>query len=137
MAWHGEIGLASRGIRFLHNVGLDDIGNQQQNSKPLVLYVEKLKGLPRKLGKPFFVSPVTLFKRTREWIDYGFPPQHQYTFANCEPKDAQVADAAGWMERYAEQFEGRLPPILMSKGQSLQTRLSAIKGWLTKRLIAH
>ena len=107
VAWGDRISVTGQ-IRFLHNVGLDDIGNQQQNSQPLVLYVENLNGLPRKVGKPFFVSPVTLFKRTREWIDYGFPPQHQYTFANCEPKDAQVADAAGWMERYAEQFEGRL-----------------------------
>ncbi len=107
LTWGECVTLTGR-VRFLQNVGLEEISNQQSGTRPLILFVEKIEGGAKKKPEPFFVSPVVMFKREKEWIDYGYPPQHQYTFVNCEPTEAQLSDAAGWMERYAAQFEGEL-----------------------------
>ncbi len=92
LTWGECVNLTGR-VRFLQNVGLEEIGNQLNRTRPLILLVEKIEGGAKKKPEPFFVSPVVMFKREDERNDNRYPPQHQYTFVNCEPTEAQLSDA--------------------------------------------
>jgi len=94
-------------VRYLQDAGLDDIAPSVHHARPLVLFVDTLRGVATgQLDEPILITPVALFNEDKDLSEL----QHerlQYTFVQCAAgTDAMIDDAADWITAYAAKHSG-------------------------------
>lgn len=114
VAWGDEVTIYGK-VRFLQDAGLDDTAAYVHHASPLIVFVEKIEGIPthREQTEDITISPVVLFDTTshdalavRQW---GSGKSYGYTFVYCEPQSGhELNTAAEWLETYAAKFDGRI-----------------------------
>jgi hypothetical protein len=90
-------------IRFLQDANLNDIAENVQGIRPLILFVEDLlPEVPPPGRDQFAISPVVLFDDKEDRYNT------QFTFAQCHASDSEIDLTVEWMEHYADRFSGRI-----------------------------
>lgn len=101
--WGDYCNLRGR-VRFLQEVGLNDIAASVRHARPLIVFIEELEGVTtHQAPEPILITPVVLFYVRGEYGDF------QYTFVNCNAgQDAELDTAGDWIERYAAKHGGQV-----------------------------
>lgn len=91
-------------VRFIQDAGLDDIAGAVHGARPLIVFVEELKGTKSLGGQNrAIIAPVVLF---------GTDHRHgmaQYSFVNCaDGSDADLDGAVEWFHKYATKYQGHV-----------------------------
>jgi archaellum component FlaC len=104
----GEQAVIEGRVRFLQDAGLDDTAASVHHARPLIVFVDKIKGVKAKEKlDPIIISPVALFESADS--NGSRFERAQYTFVQCPAgEDAQLDGAAEWIEKYAEKHSGRV-----------------------------
>jgi hypothetical protein len=108
VSWGDQVNLEGR-VRFLQDAGLDDIADRVHHARPLIVFVDELKGIvTRRSHEPIIITPVALFE-TEDSPAYGSDRETQYTFVHCAAgHDSELDAAADWIEKYATLHGGRV-----------------------------
>lgn len=108
VSWGDQVNLEGR-VRFLQDAGLDDIADRVHHARPLIVFVDELKGIvTRRSHEPIIITPVALFE-TEDSPAYGSNRETQYTFVQCAAgHDSELDAAADWIEKYATLHRGRI-----------------------------
>ncbi len=106
--WGDPVDIRGR-VRFLQDAGLHDTAARVQGVRPLIVFVEELKGATSRRGPgPIIISPVALF----ESVDSGsrYPEERaQYTFVQCAAgADSELDAAIDWIGKYVRKYDGRV-----------------------------
>jgi hypothetical protein len=108
VTWGDRVEILGR-VRFLQDAGLDDTASRVHHARPLIVFVDELRGLttPRS-REPIVITPVALFESGEEQSRYDYN-RTQYAFVHCAAGSDLELDAAGeWIEKYAIKFDGRV-----------------------------
>ncbi|HEX5720241.1 MAG TPA: hypothetical protein VF179_29065 [Thermoanaerobaculia bacterium] len=92
--WGDQVNLRGR-VRFLQDAGLDDTAAYVHHARPLIVFVEELKGMAtRRSREPIIITPVALFEAEDpdSWRSYD---KARYTFVQCLAGADSELDAAG------------------------------------------
>ena len=110
MNWGDRVSLEGC-VRFLQDAGLDDTAARVHHARPLIVFVDEMKGVAtRKSRDPIVITPVALFESNDPQArhSYGFG-KARYTFVQCAAgNDAELDSAVDWIEKYATKYSGRL-----------------------------
>lgn len=108
--WGDVVDIVGR-VRFLHDAGLTEIADAVHDTRPLIVFVDKiLKWRVPNLHNTVAITPVVLFGPARQQPDerrawYNRTPG--FTFVHCPAGDDKtVLRAAAWMEKYAARYHG-------------------------------
>ena len=106
--WGDRVNLRGQ-VRFLQEAGLDEIAGRVHHARPLIVFVDELKGVDtRRSDEPIIITPVALFE-TKDFPEYGDFPEAQYAFVPCAAgHDSELDAAADWIEKYAALHGGRV-----------------------------
>jgi hypothetical protein len=106
--WGNRVDLHGR-VRFLQEADLDDIADRVHHARPLIVFVDELKGVvTRRSHEPIIIAPVALFE-TKDSRAYRNYREAQYTFVQCAAgHDSELDAAADWIEKYATLHGGRV-----------------------------
>jgi hypothetical protein len=128
----GDTAILYGRVRFLQDVGLVDTAAHVHHASPLIIFVERINTLPirKQLKSTIIITPVALFDRKfHDSQDrYRRSSRLGYTFVqSAAGSDAELNNAAEWIESYAEKHSGRvitnfdeLSPILADAPLSYQ-----------------
>lgn len=108
LKWGDYVELRGR-VRFLHEVGLDDVAGSVHHARPLVVLVDEIKGskAARSLDR-IKITPVALFEPLDDSPNRGRGSLN-YTFVHCHAGSDSDLDMAGeWIEQYAKTYSGRV-----------------------------
>jgi hypothetical protein len=110
VSWGDHVNLQGR-VRYLQDAGLDDTAAYVHHARPLIVFVEELKGVAtRRSRRPIVITPVALFEE--EGPDsrrHRFDVKAQYTFVQClAGADTELDEAGDWIEKYARKYAGRV-----------------------------
>ncbi len=115
MAW-GDFAILTGQVRYLQDAELEDVARAVHHSRPLLIFVDKIKGVSKKHSdqSPIVLSPVVLFddgkssrKKAKRQPSWSFDPR--YTFVQfAAGGDRDVDEAASWLEQYATKHNGRI-----------------------------
>ncbi len=122
----GETANIKGPVKFLHDVGLDDVADSVHGARPLIVFVEALKPVRTQGAGTVVITPVVLFETDDE---YG---RTHYSFVQCSAgKDSDLDEAAEWIEKYSAKHSGRIitnfdqqRPILANAPLSYQKLLT-------------
>jgi hypothetical protein len=96
--WGDEVEIRGH-VGFLQDAGLDEIAAQVHHARPLIVFVDRLKGIRVANHQEIVITPVVLFETDKA----------NYTFVQCEAgSDSEEDAAADWIETYATKFNGRV-----------------------------
>jgi hypothetical protein len=106
--WGDQINLRGR-VRYLQDAGLEDTAASVHHARPLIVFVEEMKGVVTKQPHgPIVITPVGLFEASDSDATNIYN-QPQYTFVHCAAgPDAELDVAADWIEKYATKHSGRV-----------------------------
>jgi len=106
--WGDRVNLRGQ-VRFLQEAGLDEIAGRVHHARPLIVFVDELKGVDtRRSDEPIIITPVALFE-TKDFPEYGAFHEAQYAFVPCAAgHDSELDAAADWIEKYAALHGGRV-----------------------------
>jgi hypothetical protein len=121
----GEVANVRGPVRFLHDVGLDEVADSVHGVRPLILLVEALTPV-RAQTDTVVITPVVLFETDQKH------DRAQYAFVQCPAgSDSHLDGAAEWIEKYSAKHSGRIitnfdqqRPILANAPLSYQKLLS-------------
>jgi hypothetical protein len=104
--WGDQVDIVGR-VRFLQDAGLDVAAAGIHHTRPLIVFVDELKGMKtRPSVAPIVICPVALFETTRS--EYS-SDRAQYTFVSCAAGlDSELDNAADWIQKYATKYRGRV-----------------------------
>lgn len=106
--WGDQVVLDGR-VRFLQDAGLDDTAARVHHARPLIVFVDSLRGFKaRRSLRPSVITPVVLFEPidSQEHDPRG---RLHYTFVHCaEGQETEYDAAADWIEKYAKKHDGRV-----------------------------
>jgi hypothetical protein len=108
VSWGERVNIEGR-VRFLQDAGLDQIAAGVQGARPLIVFVDAIKGQKAKrTEEPIIIAPVALFAPAQSHTGSSYD-NAQYAFVQCEAgRDGDLDTAVEWIERYASKFSGRL-----------------------------
>jgi hypothetical protein len=99
-------------VRFLQDIGLEDTAASVHHASPLIIFVEKIEGVPKRqqLADPTIITPAVLFSgEDSSGARRNSRPEFGYTFIQCGATDTGELDEAGsWIESYAKKHGGRV-----------------------------
>jgi hypothetical protein len=109
----GDTAIVHGTVRFLQEAGLEDIAAYVHHASPVIIFVEKLEGLPsrRQSATPIVLTPVALFdqKSDESEVRGSLGGRFGYTFVHCVAGPGGGLDgAADWIEAYAARHRGRI-----------------------------
>ena len=103
--WGERVEITGR-VRFLQEVGLNEVAATVHDVRPVILFVERItrSGRPPQRTE---ITPIVLFDTANGNPD--FIDRAGYIFVNCEGgQEFSLDEAADWMNRYATKFNGRV-----------------------------
>lgn len=108
VSWGNQVSLEGR-VRFLQDAGLDDIADRVHHARPLIVFVDEMKGIAtRRSHEPLIITPVALFE-AEDTHTCDNHRETQYTFVQCAAgRDSELDAAADWIEKYATLHGGRV-----------------------------
>jgi hypothetical protein len=112
--WGEHVNVEGR-VRFLQDAGLYDTAVHVHHTRPLIVFVDKIKTVKakEKLG-PIIISPVELF----EGNSGSRYERAQYALVQCPAGKDEVLDEAGeWVKLYAKKHSGRSSRTSTSNGR--------------------
>jgi len=102
-------------VRFINDVGLDDVDAAVHHASPVLIFVDKIESVVKRhesVGR-LIITPVVLFsdgssdhaRKTR--LEWGGP--FGYTFVQVhDGSDSELSDAEGWLQAYALKYHGKV-----------------------------
>ncbi len=108
MNWGDRVNIQGR-VRFLQDAGLDDTAARVHHARPLIVFVDELKGVSTRISRePIIISPVALFESLDRHSNDVYDRAH-YTFVQCSAgSDSELDAAVDWIEKYATKYAGRV-----------------------------
>ena len=100
----GEAANIKGRVRFMQDVGLDDIARSISGVRPLILFVEEIEGtLKTSEGQDrTIIAPVVMFTGKERW-------SAQYSFVQCvDGSDSELDKAGYWFNLYSKKYEGEI-----------------------------
>ena len=92
-------------VKFLQDVGLEDVGDQVAGVRPILVFVDELRGVTtrRKSETPIIITPVALFQTDDEH------ERSKYSFVQCAAgSDSELDEATEWIEKYSTKHSGHI-----------------------------
>ncbi len=103
VAWGEHVNIEGT-VHFLQDAGLGDTASSVHHVRPLIVFVDKMRGVKAKKLEQIIISPVALFEDNSQRHE-----QAQYTFVQCTAGNDDVLDEAGeWVNLYAKKHSGRV-----------------------------
>jgi hypothetical protein len=102
--WGNTADITGR-VRFIQDAGLDDIARAVHGARPVIVFVEELRGTRKRLQgqEHAIIAPVVLFDSEDR---HGSP---QYSFVQCaDGFDAELDGAIEWFHIYSARYRGRI-----------------------------
>jgi hypothetical protein len=104
--WGDTVDIKGR-VRFLHDVGLEDVGHEIAGVRPILVFVDELRGIStrRKSETQIIITPVALFQTDGEQ-EYE---RSKYSFVQCAAgSDSELDHATEWIEKYSTKHSGHI-----------------------------
>jgi hypothetical protein len=102
--WGDTVDIKGR-VKFLQDVGLDDVGHQVSGIRPILVVVDELRGIRtrRKPETPIIITPVALFQTDDKY------ERSKYSFVQCAAgSDSELDNATEWIEKYSTKHSGHI-----------------------------
>lgn len=95
-------------VRILRDFGLGETAAQVRDARPLIVKVEKMRGVVHEPAGPVVITPVVLFAGGEtQSPDQGSGPR--YTFTSCPVGvGSDLEEAVDWMAKYAKRYMGKI-----------------------------
>ncbi len=104
--WGDTVDIKGR-VRFLQDVGLEDVGHEIAGVRPILVLVDELRGITtrRKSETPIIITPVALFQTDGEQ-EYE---RSKFSFVQCAAgSDSELDHATEWIEKYSTKHSGHI-----------------------------
>ena len=92
-------------VRFLHDVGLEDVSHEIRGVRPILVVVDELRGVATRypFAKSIIITPVALFRTSDDYECF------KYSFVQCAAgSDSEIDHATEWIQKYSAKHSGRL-----------------------------
>lgn len=102
--WGDTVDLKGR-VKFLQDVGLEDVGHEVSGVRPILVVVDELRGVAirRKPETPIIITPVALFQTDDKY------ERSKYSFVQCPAgSDSELDNATEWIEKYSTKHSGHI-----------------------------
>jgi len=102
--WGDKVNLKGH-VRFLQDVGLEEVAREVRGVRPILVVVDELEGVVthNKLGDPIIITPVALFQTEDEY------ERSKYSFVQCAAgTDSALDQATEWIEKYSAKHSGHI-----------------------------
>ena len=98
-------------VRYLRDVGLDDVAASVHHAAPIIVFVQEIKGVAAsdRRDEPLILTPVVLFSVDGEYDRRRVRGREAfaYSFVQCSSSSpTELDDAAEWMSLYAAKHHG-------------------------------
>jgi|GEM_PF-4463425 len=105
--WGDRVLIEGR-VRFLQDAGLEETAARVHHARPLIIFVDKLRGLAiERSNKPIVITPVALFETNDQYLHRR--ERASYTFVHCSAdSDAELDSAGEWIDKYVTKYEGHV-----------------------------
>ena len=128
IGWGDMVNLKGH-VRFLQDVGLEDVAREFHGVRPILVVVDELEGTVtrRKPDDPIIITPVALFQTDGDCYE-----RSKYSFVQCAAgSDSELDQATEWIEKYSAKHSGHIitnfdeqKPILADAPLSYQRLVS-------------
>jgi hypothetical protein len=103
--WGDKVNLRGR-VRFLHDVGLEEVARELRGVRPILVVVDELEGTVtrRKADDPIIITPVALFQTDGDRYE-----RSRYSFVQCAAgSDSELNQATEWIVKYSAKHSGHI-----------------------------